>query len=98
MKVLSRLEYTREVVVTSGSVTLGTFPGRDYVYLVAGAHTLSLPAAASNTNRYTIKNNHTAAITIDTAGAENIEGAASIQIAPEDSVDIISDGTNWWVI
>lgn len=89
---------TRTVVITSGSATMGSSASTDYVYFVAGAHTMSLPAAAGNTNRYTVKNNHSAAITIDTAGAENIEGAASIDIAPEDSVDIISDGTNWYVV
>lgn len=98
MKVLSALEYTREVIVTSGSVTLGTFPGRDYVYLVAGAHTLSLPAAAGNLSRYTIKNNHSANITVDTAGAENIENASSVSVAPEESIDIISDNANYWII
>lgn len=90
--------YTRSVIVTSGNVTMGSATYTDYVYFVAGAHTLSLPAAAANTNRYTVKNRHSANITIDTAGAENIEGAASISIAPEESVDIFSDGSNWYVV
>ncbi len=89
---------TRTVVVTSGSATMGSSASTDYAYFVAGAHTMSLPAAAANTNRYTVKNNHSAAITIDTVGAENIEGASSILLDSEDSVDIISDGTNWWVV
>lgn len=89
---------TRTVVVTSGSVTAGSSASTDYAYFVAGAHTISMPAASANTNRYTIKNNHSAAITVDTVGAENIDGTASIQIAPEDSVDLISDGTNWFVV
>jgi len=89
---------TRAVAVTSGSITMGSTASTDYVYFVAGAHTLSLAAASGNTNRYTIKNNHSAAITIDTVGAETIDGSASIQVAPEDSVDIISDGTNFFVI
>lgn len=89
---------SRTVVVTSGSVTMGSSANVDYVYFVAGAHTLSLPAAAGNTNRYTVKNNHSANITIDTVGAENIEGASSISIAPDSAVDIISDGTDWYVV
>ena len=87
---------TRTVVVTSGSITLGSAAATDYVYSVAGAHTLSMPSP--NTNQYTVKNNHSANITINTAGAELIEGAASISIAPEESVDIVSDGTNWYVV
>lgn len=89
---------TRTIVVTSGSATMGSSASVDYVYFVVGAHTMSLPAASGNTNRYTVKNNHSANITIDTAGAENIEGSASISIAPEEAVDIISDGTNWFVV
>lgn len=87
---------TRTVVVTSGSVTMGSTAATDYAYFVAGAHTLSMPSP--NANRYTVKNNHSAAITIDTAGAETIEGVASISVAPADSVDIVSDGTNWFIV
>lgn len=89
---------TRSVNVTSGSATMGSTANTDYVYFVAGAHTMSLPAASGNTNRYTVKNNHSANITVDTVGAENVEGASSISIASEESVDFMSDGTNWYVI
>lgn len=89
---------SRTVVVTSGNVTAGSAAATDYVYFVSGAHTVSLPAASTNTSLYTIKNNHSANITIDTAGAELIEGAASIAIAPEESVQILSNGTNWFVV
>lgn len=86
---------TRSITVTSTSVTAGSTSDVDYVYLVAGAHTITLPTAVSNTNRYTIKNNHSANITIDTTSAQTIDGTTSISIAPEESVDIISTNTNW---
>ena len=89
---------TRTVTVTSANVTAGDAADTDYVYYVAGAHTVSLPAAAGNTNRYTVKNGHSAGITIDTVGAETIDGTASITLSPEDSVDIISNGTNFIII
>lgn len=89
---------TRTVTVSSGSFTAGSSAATDYIYFIAGAHTASLPAAAGNTNRYTFKNNHSANITIDTVGVETIEGVASISIAPEESVDIMSDGTNYFVV
>jgi hypothetical protein len=88
----------RTVVVTSGSATAGSTAATDYVYFISGAHTMSLPAAGSNTNRYTFKNNHSAAVTVDTVGAETIDGTASISINPQNSVDIISDGTNYYII
>lgn len=94
---LSSSGITRTVITTSGSTTMGSSASTDYVYFVAGAHTLSLPAASGNTNRYSVKNLHSSAITIDTAGAENIEGASSLSLQPNDAVDIFSDGTNWYV-
>ena len=89
---------TRIVSVTSGSVTAAAVASTDYVFFVAGAHTVSLPAASGNTNQYTIKNNHTAAITVDTVGSENIDGTASISVKPEESVNIISNGTNFFIV
>ena len=89
---------SRSVVVTAGNTTLGDTASTDYVCLVAGAHTVTLPTAVANTNKYTVKNTHSAAITIDTTSLETIDGATSIQIAPEDSVDIISSGSNWFII
>lgn len=89
---------TRSIVVTSGNVTAGSTAATDYVYLVAGAHTVTLPTAVSNTNRYSIKNNHSAAITVGTTSSQTIDGTTTIQIAPEDSVDIISNNTNWNIL
>lgn len=89
---------TRTVVVTSGDVTAAAEAATDYVYLVAGAHTLIMPTAASNTNRYTIKNNHSANITIDTTSTETIDGADTVVLAPEESIDLVSDTTNWRVL
>jgi hypothetical protein len=89
---------SRTIVVTSGSATMGSAASTDYVYFIAGAHTMSLPAASGNTNQYTVKNNHSANVTIDTAGAETVEGAASISIAPEEAVVFFSDNTNWWIV
>ena len=89
---------TRSVVVTSGNTTLGGVALKDYVCLVVGNHTITLPTAVGNTNRYTIKNNHSADININTTSSQTIDGATSIVISPEDSVDIISNGTNWNII
>lgn len=89
---------TRTIVVTSGSATMGASASVDYVYLVAGAHTMTLPTAVSNTNRYTVKNNHSAAITVDTTSSQTIDGTTTISINPQSSVDIISNNTNWFII
>jgi hypothetical protein len=89
---------TRTIVVTSGNTTAGSTAGTDYIYLVAGAHTITMPTAVSNTNRYSIKNNYSANITINTTSSQTIDGTTSISIAPEESIDLISDNSNWRII
>ncbi len=89
---------TRSVTVTSGNYTAGSSASTDYVYLIAGAHTTTLPTASGNTNRYTFKNNHSAAVTINRAGSDTIEGATSLSIPVSNSVDLISDGTSAWSV
>jgi hypothetical protein len=89
---------TRTVVVTSGAFTAGSAASTDYVYLVAGAHNATLPTASANSNRYTFKNNHSASVTITRAGTDTVEGATSITIGPEESVDLISNSTNAWFV
>jgi hypothetical protein len=89
---------TRSVVVTSGNVTADAAASTDYVYLVAGAHTVTLPTAVGNTNRYTVKNIHTAFITVDGDGSETIDGSTTLNLEPDASIDIISNGTNWYII
>lgn len=91
---------TRTVVVSSGNFTAGSTASTDYVYFIAGAHTASMPAAAGNTNRYTFKNNHSAAVTVTRAGTDTINansnGLTSITVNPFESVDLISNGTDTW--
>lgn len=89
---------TRNVVTTSGNFTAGATPLVDYIYLISGAHTPTLPTASGNTSRYTFKNNHSASITINRAGSDTIEGATSLTISPSASVDLISNGSNAWYV
>lgn len=90
---------TRTVTVTSGNYTAGSSSSTDYVYLIAGAHTTTLPTASGNSNRYTFKNNHSVNVTINRDGTDTIEGATSLTLGVAEAVDLISDGTsNWNVI
>jgi hypothetical protein len=89
---------TRTIVVTSGSFTAGATALTDYVYLIAGAHTPTMPTAASNTNRYTLKNNHTANVTIGTTSSQTIDGSTTYVLVPGESVDLISDNSNWSIV
>jgi gas vesicle protein len=88
----------RSVIVTSGNTTMGAAAATDYIYLVAGAHTMTLPTAVGNTNRYTVKNNHSVDVTINTTSSQTIDGTTTLTIASEDSIDLISNGSNWNII
>lgn len=88
----------RSVVITSGNYTASATAGTDYEYLIAGAHTTTLPTAVGNSNKYTFKNNHSANVTINPAGAQTIDGAASLSLGPQEAIDLTSDNTSNWNI
>jgi len=84
----------RSLQSISSNTTAGNAALTDYIYLVSGTTTLTLPTAVGNTNRYTVKNVGVNAVTI----TGTIDDSASITIQSNVSVDLISDGTNWRVI
>jgi hypothetical protein len=67
----------------------------------AGAVTINLPTAVGNLARFTIKKIDSTAntVTIDPNGAQTIDGSPTAVIRVENvSLDIISNGTNWYVV
>jgi hypothetical protein len=88
---------TRSVNNISGNTTAGSSGATDYVYFCTSTLTLTMPTAVGNTNRYTVKCIG-GTLTIDGAGAETIEGTATIEVAIEDSVDLISNNTEWKIV
>jgi hypothetical protein len=89
---------TRSILTVATNTAFAASALTDYVYFLNSASTFTMPTAVSNTNRYTLKNIHSADVTIGTTGSETIDGTTTITIAPEDSVDLVSDNTNWRVI
>lgn len=89
---------SRSIFTVSANTTAASAADTDYVYIVSGAYTITMPTAVANTNRYSIKNGHTAAITVNTSLSQTIDGSSSISIAAEDSVDLISDNSNWRIL
>jgi len=85
---------TRSVVVTSGNITAGSTALVDYVYIISAAHTVTLPTAVGNTNLYTLKNRHTSPVALAFTSGQTADGGG-ITLAPNASVDLISDNTNW---
>lgn len=87
---------TRLITSISSDTTAGATASIDYVYLVSGTTTLTLPTAATNTNLYTVKNVGVGIVTIAPFGLETIDGETSIIMPVQyTSVDIISDNTTW---
>lgn len=67
----------------------------------SGAITITLPPAATDTRGYFIKkiDSSANAVTIDGDGAETIEGETTLVVSLQyDCPQLVSDGTEWWVI
>lgn len=89
---------TRSVSIISSNTTAVATAATDYVYMVSGSTTITLPTAVSNTNRYTVTNVGTNAITVDTTSAQTINGSLSASLPISNmSLDFVSDNTNWHV-
>jgi hypothetical protein len=89
---------TRSISSISSATNAGAAASTDYVYLVSGTTTLTLPTAASNTNRYTVTNTGTNTVTVATTSSQTIDGSstATLPIANM-SLDFVSNGSNWVV-
>ena len=89
----------RSVNVVSTNTAAGSVISTDYVYLVSGTTTITLPTPVGNTNQYTIKRVGTSTVSIATTSG-TIDGSASpitinVQYV---SLTLVSDGTNWFII
>lgn len=96
LKAVSGSGAVRSISSVSTATVAAAATGTDYVYLVSGTTTLTLPTAVGNTNRYTAINSGSNTVTVNTTGGQTITGSASITIKPNDSYDFISNNTNWF--
>ena len=88
----------RTTVVTSTSSTASSTAKMDYVYLVSGTTTITLPTAVSNNNKYTVKNVGVNYVTVATTSGQTVDGSSTAVLTPNTSLDLISDNSNWHVI
>ena len=104
-----RGDLTWQIGPTGEGTTVTTTPysvtAADYAVLVdatAGAITVDLPAAADADRRvlHVKKTDSSAnAVTIDASGAETIEDATTQSLVLQgESLMLMSDGTQWWVL
>lgn len=90
----------RDIQLISSSQVAGSASLTDYIYLVSGTTTLTLPTAVGNSNNYSVKNTGVAVVSIATTAGQTIDGTASPITMPISgmSLDIVSDGSNWNII
>ena len=100
----------KDFVVRNGLKSLGgiTFPltgitatylvkEEDYLIDVTGnTVTVTLPTAVGvNGQNYVIKNRGTGVVTVATTSSQTIDGASTKSLKNNDSIEVISDGSNW---
>ena len=75
-----------------------TLTNSDKVLIVTAVSTISLPSAAGIKGRvYTIKNAGSGIVTVNSGGG-TIDGVASQTITANKYIEVISDGSNWFII
>lgn len=89
---------TNRVTATiSSNQTLSAAASTDYIYFVQSGITVTMPTAISNENQYFIKAIGASA-TIDFTGGQTGDGSATLSLLENDSLTLVSDGTNWRII
>lgn len=95
---------------TGGATTTLPFTNKTGTYTIdntdcvvnctSGSFTVTLPTAVSIEGQYfIIKNTGTGVITVDGYGSETIDGAANKILAVQnESITVISDGSNWIIV
>jgi microcystin-dependent protein len=89
----------RVTISTSTPVTAPATANTDYIYLVNGVTTITLPTAVGNSNTYSIKRVGTGLVTVATTASQTIDGSLTAPINNRyDTIVCISDGANWNLI
>lgn len=88
---------TRSIVTTSGNVTAGATASTDYVYIIAGAHTVTLPTAVGNTNKYDLNNASGSPVSLAFTSGQTANGGG-VTLGVNESITLISDDANWRIL
>lgn len=89
----------RTVSVITTTTTLANTTNSDVVAIIGGGGAPTLPTAASNKNRYTVKNSTAGNITVAATGSQTIEGSTlPITLTAYAAIELVSDGTSNWNI
>jgi hypothetical protein len=87
---------SRSISSVSTATNAGSTASTDYVYLISGNTTVTLPTAVGNSDLYTFVNVGTGIATVATTSSQTINGSLTIPLAVQyTSVSMVSNGTNW---
>jgi hypothetical protein len=91
---------SRTILAITGTVTGAAANNTDYVYYWSGstAYTYTQPTAVGNTGLYTLKNSSSVNQTILFTGGQNADGSTSITLTPFNSIDLISNNSNYMIV
>jgi hypothetical protein len=85
--------------VTTQTATYSAGYGEIVLASNAGGMTVNLPAPKANAKVTVVNTGAAGTVTVDTPGAETINGAANVALATQFSkVTVVSDGTNWFEV
>jgi hypothetical protein len=102
-----------EFIVRKGIISLGgiTFPStgitssytvgvNDYlVDVTANTVTVTLPTSVDiDGKNYVVKNSGSGIVTVSTFSGQTIDGSSSKTLRTNDSIEIVSDGSNWNIV
>jgi hypothetical protein len=102
-----------EFIVRKGIISLGgiTFPStgitssytvgvNDYlVDVTANTVTVTLPTSVDiDGKNYVVKNSGSGIVTVSTTSGQTIDGSSSKTLRTNDSIEIVSDGSNWNIV
>lgn len=84
----------------SVTYTLGAPDRAKTLLWTGGLGTFNLPAAAAVGNNwfFNVRNGGSGNVVIDPTGSEQINGSATLSMAPGDSAVVVTDGSNWYTI
>jgi hypothetical protein len=96
----SVLSQSEPVTLFNNDFTLGAANRAAVFVWTGGLGTLTLPSASAVGNNWfvSVRNNGEGDLTIDVPGSEDINGAATLVLRPEDSAIINTDGTDFFTV
>jgi len=85
---------------TTAKTATYTATADDYfINCTANSFTINLPDATSLSGKiYNVKNSGTGTITVDAYEAQTIDGQTTQDLFQDESITIITDGSNWYIV